>query len=63
MFYVVDISGYGTITDEGRNAMIESLEVLEEINQEKFLKGATMLLLFNKYDLFRRTVTAVPLTE
>ena len=63
VLFVVDISGYDIVTDEGRNSLQESLEVFEEINQDRFLKGATMVLLFNKYDLFRKKISVPSLKQ
>ena len=63
VLFVVDISGYNNITDEGRNTLHESLEVFEGICQDKFLKGAKTVLLFNKCDLFRKKLYVAPLKE
>ena len=62
LVYVVSLASYDQLC-QFENAMLQSLRCWEQVcNNQEFEKGTSVMLLFNKWDLFERKIVNVPIT-
>lgn len=59
IFYVCDLSQFCTrmFEDESRLALLENLELFQQLVENKYLKDAKMIVLLNKVDIFKDYLT------
>ena len=65
VLYVVAISEYDLkcFEDDNTNRLVEALDLFKEIVGGKFFNGKSVLVFFNKYDLFKEKIKVTPITE
>jgi len=65
VLYVVAISEYDLkcFEDNNTNRLVEALNLFKEIVGGKFFNGKSVLVFFNKYDLFKEKIKEIPITE
>jgi len=65
MIFVTAISEYDQVLyeDEKKNRLLESVEVFENVCNNKFFANTTMILFLNKIDLFEDKLKRVPLDK
>ena len=64
VLFVVDISQYNQMSpeDENTNALLQSLAIFEGVCNNAWLQNSSMVLFFNKVDLFTTKISRIPLT-
>merc|ERR1712032_640571 len=64
VLFVVAISEYDLkcFEDNSTNRLVEALDLFKEIVGGKFFDGKSVLVFFNKYDLFKEKIKRIPIT-
>ncbi|KAL8872974.1 MAG: hypothetical protein Q9198_007106 [Flavoplaca austrocitrina] len=65
LFFVASLAGYNTILieDTAANQMIESVKLFESLLATRELKTLSIVLLLNKWDLFKQQIQGNPLGD
>eukprot|EP01084_Bolivina_argentea_P031821 58885_1 len=65
VMFVASLSCYDEVMfeDEEKNAMVDQIELFQQICNNEWFKESAMILLLNKKDLFAKKIQSIPINE